>query len=371
MHSKWVSRAVFALLFFVACTSCSRRDPVIYEKDEVICEYLPYRKKQHFVHREKKVKKIHKVDPTKEDFDAYQAQSTDFRLSIGDQLHIIVFGDKDTLVEDAIVAPDGYLYYLFLDGIKANGMTLKEVKEEIEEALKDFFIQPDISIIPTSISANTYKILGKVPRPGEYPITTSLTLRQAIGDAGGISLGGYRGTTINIASLRDSFLIRDGKRLNIDFENLLYTEGSKDNVFVRPNDYIYVASSLTKEVFLLGAVAEPKPIPFKDGLSVVSAIAGVSGILGGTTANADVTRALVVRGSLEQPEVYEVNLLDVYAGKAKDVYLLPGDIVYAQNKHMRFGRSLVRVAIEAFVRSFGGNAGEYVYDKAIKGKVGE
>lgn len=170
---------------------------------------------------------------------------------------------------------------------------------------------------------------------------------------------GYKGTTIQIASLRDSFIVRDGKKLPIDFARLLYTEGADQDIYMKPGDYIYIASSLVTQIYLIGAVREQKPIPYKDGLTVVGAISGPSGITGGITKEGRPTQILVIRGSLTNPQVMSVDLFKIIDGKARDVYLLPGDIVYVPNKKFRFGRELVREAIDSFVDSFGSTAGDY------------
>jgi polysaccharide export outer membrane protein len=291
-------------------------------------------------------------------FDPYQPISEQYILSTGDVLEISIFGQADTTVEDVVIAPDGRLYYMFLKGILAQGKTIRELKAEITEKAKELFVDPEVSIIPKRVSGQTYVVLGKVHRPGVYPINGSTTLQQAIGGAGGISLGGYAGTTINISNLRDSFIVRNGKKLDIDFERLIYTDGFDQNIFVRPGDYIYIASSLFQEVYLLGEVRESKPIPYKDGLTLTAVLAGVSGTTEGWSDQAHITRIIIVRGSLDHPCWYEVDVLKILHGEARDIYLLPGDIVYVQKKPFRFGRELVRLAIDAFVGSYGAAAGE-------------
>jgi len=296
-------------------------------------------------------------------FDPFQPLVEDYRISKGDILEISVFGNSDTLVNEVIIAPDGKLYYMFLEGIEAKEKTIPEIKKILEEGLTDFFINPDVSIIPKRMANQHYLILGKVRRPGVYLINTALTLQQAIGEAGGIALGGFAGTTINIANLRNSFIVRDKKMLNVDFERLVYTDGTDQNIFIHPGDYIYIASSLVQEIFLVGEIRETKPIQYKDGLTLTAVLAGTAGTTEGWTDRAHITNVLIVRGSLDCPQTYHVNVLDILEGSARDVYLLPGDIVYVQKKPFHFGRELVRLAIESFVRAFAAEAGVHYMDK--------
>ena len=331
------------------------RAPIIEGQEETVIDFIPEEEeiKAELAHRAGRAPLL------PEYFDPFQPIVGEYVISRGDILEISIFGNSDTEVNEVVIAPDGKLYYLFLPGLVAEDKTIDELKLELEEAVSDYFVNPDVSIIPKRIANTTFNILGKVRRPGAYPIVSSLTLQQAIGEAGGISVGGYAGTTINSSNLRESFLIRDGKKMNVDFERLIFTDGSDQNIFVRPGDYIYIASSLVQEIFLLGKVREQKPIQYKDGLTLTAILAGVAGTTEGWTQQAHSTEVLIVRGSLDDPRAYQVNVLDILFGRARDVYLLPGDIVYVQPKPFKFGRELVRLAIQAFVTSFAGEAGAH------------
>lgn len=342
----------FLICCLLTCTGCGRRPPVIVGQESQVIDFVP----EEMLEEETGVYKD-RSPLLPEYFDAYQAHVDEYRISAGDVLEISVFGNEDSSVGQVVVAPDGRLYYMFLEGLQAEGLTVKELGDELEQQLTNMFIDPEVTVIPKQISGQSYMIMGKVGGPGVYPITNAITLQQAIGEAGGVALGGYAGTTINIANLRESYIVRNGKKLDVDFERLLYTDGSDQNIYVRPGDYIYIASSLVQQVYLLGAVSTQKPIPYKDGLTLIAALAGSAGITGGTTSSADAQRMLIIRGSLENPKVIQADIIEILEGRARDIYLVPGDIIYAQHKNMRFGRELVKLAIDSFVGSFSGSAG--------------
>lgn len=357
-----------SLLMVMMLSSCGPRPPVIRAKTEPVIDFIESEEGMRNSETDTQAYGIKKLRSDyapllPEYFDPYVPLTDEYVLSKGDVLEISVFGNEDTLVNEVVIAPDGRIYYMFLPGILAEGRNINALKDELTQAISDYFINPEISIIPIRIAGQTFSILGKVRGPGVYPIQGSLTLRQAIGEAGGVSVGGYAGTTINISNLRESFIVRGGRKLDVDFEKLVNTDGYDQNIFVRPGDYIYIASSLVQDVFLLGDVREQKPIPYKDGLTLTAVLAGVSGTTEGWTDRADIRKVLIVRGALDCPVTYEVDVLDILYGKARDVFLLPGDIVYAQKKPFRFGRDLVRGAIETFVRSFGGRAGGHYADE--------
>lgn len=353
-------------LLFTVCllsTAC-RRPEVIVDRQSEVTEFQFKRRSSVPPLPEK----IELREPLKkEDFSPYTAIKHEYRIQEGDVLEVTIFSEKETVVKEAPVAPDGRLYFLFVDGVQAEGRTLRELAATISDKISHLYQNAYVSILPKKVVNQHYMILGKVGKAGVYPITSSVTLRQAIGDAGGIAYGGYKGTTIAIASLRESFIVRDGKKLDVDFSKLLFSEGSDQDIYVLPGDYIYIASSLVKQIYLIGNVKEQKPIPYFDGMTLVQAISGPSGVTGGFRIGgweaANISNIMIVRGSLSSPQVMCVNLYKIIDGSARDVFLQPGDIVYVPNKKFRFGREIVRLAIDTFVEEFGTAAGEYYASK--------
>ncbi len=296
---------------------------------------------------------------------------SDYRLAIGDVVEVSVFGHRDTIVDNLPVAPDGKLYYMFGDGMPAAGRKPDEVAREIEGRLVRLFNDPRVDILPKSFAGQRFLVLGKVQYPGVFPLESVVTLRQAIANAGGLAQGIYRGTTIEIASLSESYLLRDGKKVPVDFEALVNRSDSSQDIYMRPGDVIYVASGLTqsREVYLLGAVNEQKTVAYRDGMTIVELIAGSSDRGGGTLDTARLSRILIVRGALKEPETVEVDLASILMGRKADVYLRPGDLVIVPEKPYKFARELARTAIMTFVRMFAAEAAsEFVLETVFGGE---
>lgn len=297
-------------------------------------------------------------------FNPYHPLEEDFLFSIGDILEVSVFGDEETEYAHVAIAPDGRLYYTFLDGIPAAGRSLSDVRKEMEEALSQYFNHPMVVIVPISTFSQSYKIFGRVQMPGVYPIHGPIKLRQAIGEAGGILKESYefkeRNSVLNpLANLKKSYLIRRGEKLNIDFEQLLYTPNTDQDIYLRPGDYIYIAEADPQEVYVLGAAIQPSRIEFFEGMTLTEALAEARGFPTGTPYSADMSRVLVIRGALECPLVVEVDLQKLFYGEMRDIILAPNDIVYVYHKTLRFGRVLVLTAINNFVQAFATTAAGY------------
>jgi len=287
-----------------------------------------------------------------------------YRLAVGDVVEISVFGFPETVAVTP-VAPDGKLYYQFMDGLPAAGRAPSEVARDMEARLNKMFNDPSVSILPRQFAENRFLVLGKVVYPNVYALDSALTLRQAVARAGGLAQGIYRGTTIELAFLRDSYLLRNGKRVSVDFEALIHGNDASKDIYVRPGDVIVIASGLGREVFLMGAVGEQKAAGYTDGMTLVELISGSSERGGGYLRTARLNKVLIVRGSLADPTTIEANLARILEGREPDVHLMPGDIVYVPEKPYQFARDLTRAIILTFVRTFASEAGAELVDETI------
>lgn len=287
-----------------------------------------------------------------------------FHLAIGDVVEVSVFGCPD-MVTVTPIAPDGKLYYHLMEGIPAAGRAPADVERDIERMLQRFFNQPSVSILPRQFAENRFVVLGKVVYPAIYPLNSSLTIRQALARAGGLAQGIYRGTTIQLAALKDSYLLRNGERVPVDLDALLTRNDASQDIYMRPGDVLYIASGLGQEVYLMGAVGEQKAVAYTDGLTLVQLISGASERGGGYDPSARLNQLLILRGALDAPQLIEVNFSRIIKGRDPDVLLMAGDIVYVPEKPYRFARELSRKVVLAFVRSFAAEAGSALVNETL------
>ena len=290
----------------------------------------------------------------------------DFRLSIGDVVDVSVFGLGDSAATTPI-APDGKLYYLFTEGIAAAGRKPEEVAHDIELRIGRLFNNPHVDILPRKFAAKQFLVLGKVTNPGSFPLDSALTVRQALAQAGGLAQGVYRGTTIEIASLKESYLLRNGQRLPVDFDRLVNGSDATQDIYVRPGDVLYIASGVshTREIYLMGAVPEQKAVAYSDNMTLVELISGASERGGGYLSTANPGKVIILRGALSKPETLDVDLNAILSGRAPDRYLVPGDIVYVPEKPYRFARELTQTVILSFVRAFTSEAGASIIKESF------
>ncbi len=274
------------------------------------------------------------------------------RLGVGDKVEIEILDEANTK-QLCLVCPDGMLYYEMLAGIKASGMTLVELKGTLQSKLKELYRSPQVSLTVRQVSSQRVWVLGRVNTPGLYPLEGPMTILEAISKAGGLFTSRFSGTTEELADLKHSFLVRNGQFVPVNFYALLHDGDMSQNIYLKDNDYIYLPSSLSQEVYVLGTVLQPKAIGFSDQITLVSAIAGAKGL----APHAYAQKILIVRDSLSNPKVAEVNWWDIISGKAPDIALEPHDIVWVPNAPWERLEDYGRLIIDTFVRTVAANEG--------------
>jgi polysaccharide biosynthesis/export protein len=288
-----------------------------------------------------------------------------FTLGPGDRLEIEVLGDPASRAI-TIVAPDGKLYFNFLEGIDVWGATIAQAKASLENQLANYVREKaQVSIILRGVESKRIWVLGRVQAPGVYAMAAPMTLLEAISMAGGtLSLSNYRdqeaaGISQELADLRHSFVIRQGKVLPVDFERLLNRGDLSQNIYLQPDDFVYLPAARAKVVYVLGAVTQPRAIVYSEGLTAAAAVASAYGTLKGAAMH-DIA---VIRGSLTEPQVTIVDYKNVIRGEAHDMALQPHDIVYVPFSRFRYIQHYIEIAINTFASAAAINAGEAAVTK--------
>ncbi len=266
-----------------------------------------------------------------------------YTLGPGDVIGIEIMGESASR-STAIVGPDGRIYFHLLPGMDVWGLTLAQTKAKLETGLKQYLRdQPQVVVTLQGVGSRHVWLLGRLAKPGVYPLITPLTVLEAIATAGGALT--VPGTTEDLADLRHSFIIRHGQPLVVDLERLLHDGDMSQNIYLQPDDFLYLKSAESRDVYVLGAVGRGGPVPYRRDLSLLAAIATA----GGTIQDAYRTHVVILRGSLTKPEIAIVNYHAIEKGKATDVLLEPRDIVYVPYSPFRTLYRYANMAMQSFV----------------------
>ncbi len=270
-----------------------------------------------------------------------------YRLGAADVVNIRFYGRPELDRPGVRIAPDGSLSYLQINSLAVEGMTIDELRGALQNALRKYYRNPRLIITPEELKSKRYVILGKVVDKGVYSLDRPITLLEAIARSRGIETGLFQQSTVEIADMERSFIIRDGEQLDVDFAKLYFEGDLSQNVYLEPQDYIFLASNLSNEYYVLGSVARPGAQGFSNRASVVSAVTRREGFTEGSWKK----RVLVVRGSLEDPETHVVDVDAILQGKAPDFPLEPGDIVYVNDRPWYKAEQILDTAVQNFLKS--------------------
>jgi polysaccharide biosynthesis/export protein VpsN len=109
-------------------------------------------------------------------------------LGPGDLFTLEVVGEKD-LPREFQVASDGTVDFPYVHRLQVEGLEPQELARTVRERLIEKRILTDPSVVVSVKEYNSKRVtvLGEVRKPGSFPLTTGMTLVQAISDAGGLS----------------------------------------------------------------------------------------------------------------------------------------------------------------------------------------
>ncbi|MCP5380896.1 MAG: polysaccharide biosynthesis/export family protein [Kordiimonadaceae bacterium] len=115
-----------------------------------------------------------------------QAQAlTGYTLNPGDQLHISVWRE-DTLDKEVTVLPDGHITFPLIGSVNVVGVSSVELEKIIEDKLSDTIPGAEVTVLVLSVTGNRVYVIGKVLKPGEFIMSSEMTVAQVLSLAGGL-----------------------------------------------------------------------------------------------------------------------------------------------------------------------------------------
>jgi protein involved in polysaccharide export with SLBB domain/capsular polysaccharide biosynthesis protein len=268
-------------------------------------------------------------------------------LGPGDVLTLALYGQPELTRSEVAIAPDGMINYLEATNVLATGLTIDELRTKLDEGLGQYRRAPRTMITPIAFKSKKYYMLGKVLAKGVYTLDRPLTVIEAIARARGFENGLVDRNIIDLADYQRSFVMRDGKRIPLNFEKLFQEGDLTQNIAIEPGDYVYFPSTNVKEVYVVGEVRLPGTVTFTPDLTIIGAIAARAGY----TERAYKARVLVVRGSINHPELLAVDTHAILDARGTDFKLQPKDIVYVNSRPFIRVEELADLAATAFIQS--------------------
>lgn len=236
----------------------------------------------------------------------------DYRLGPGDEVALEVVGEAE-MSGTFRVGGDGALEIPYGGRILVSNLTIDEAVRVITQHLGGTVLRrPQVVLTVERYRSREVEVSGAVAKPGRYPMTEArVTVREMLVSAGG--LGDLSSPRAEIHRTTSAGRII----LEVDLERVYNGDLEADRELL-PGDQLYVPPA--ESVFVDGQVAKPGAIAYRDGMTLMQAIAQAGSTLG--TARA--AGVYVLRGSEKLP----ANVRRIQRGDDPDIALRPGDRVF-------------------------------------------
>jgi polysaccharide export outer membrane protein len=107
-----------------------------------------------------------------------------YRLQPGDVLQVVVWKETD-LQSEVLIRPDGGISFPLAGDIRAAGRTTAELRTELETRVRKLIPDAVVTVSVKAPNGNRVFVIGKVNRPGDFPLLRPTDVMQALSLAGG------------------------------------------------------------------------------------------------------------------------------------------------------------------------------------------
>jgi polysaccharide export outer membrane protein len=179
----------------------------------------------------------------------------EYVIGIGDVLNVSIYGEGDMAAtsspgSDAVattakgsgspieVRVDGDISLKHIGDVKAVGMTLTQLADYLKILYAQIYDNPTVTTVLVRTNRK-YSVLGKVAKPGVYPLNDQISLVQAIANCGGFTEWANREVSVirKHVSEKDKKLFKNGVH-DFDYDDFLDGEDMQNNINIQANDVI-------------------------------------------------------------------------------------------------------------------------------------
>ena len=252
------------------------------------------------------------------------AANAGYLLGPGDHFAFVVRGRPDISREEVIVSPDGEVALPRVGVLNVAGQSLRQITETLQERLRRFYDDPEVTLVMKAFNNNKVFVLGRVANPGAVHFTGRGTLLEALSLSGGLPVDTARSFLTRCMIVRGKDMV-----IWIDLRDLLENGNMALNAGLRNNDVVFIPQSEDQVAYVMGQVLQPGVTLLRSTMTLLDAIMQA----GGPTRDAD-GRVFLVRQADGKGLVEQIDLQAVVErGDLRRNYVLKdGDIVYVEER---------------------------------------
>jgi len=162
------------------------------------------------------------------------ALESGFGVGPGDVLEISVWRDE-SLSRQVVVPPDGVISFPLIGDIAVQNMTVTDIRKHVTQRLKDYVQDAVVTVMLLEINSMKAYVIGKVNKPGVFPISMDTSVMQVLSMAGGLNPFAAESHIHVLRRQKDDTL-----KLPFDYNQVLKGENLKQNIILQRGDVIVV-----------------------------------------------------------------------------------------------------------------------------------
>lgn len=170
------------------------------------------------------------------------ACAEEYYMRPGDELNIVVtqqqdLGNSSTNQSPFVVRPDGNVSFPLVGEIHAEGMTVSQFTDVLQQGLARYIVDSDVSVNISKLGRVRVYVFGEVRKPGAVELEKGHTVIDAIGAA--------QGFTRDTAKKKIFLIHQDQPKslIPINLNNMLKTGDMSQNVTLREGDILYLTKN--------------------------------------------------------------------------------------------------------------------------------
>jgi polysaccharide export outer membrane protein len=245
------------------------------------------------------------------------------RLLPGDEVTLQTVSAETTDYTGLLIDELGILHVPLAGDVEIGGLTLAEAEQRVQTALRRYDTVVVVNLFLTDPNGHRATVLGAVEAPGRVAIAPGTRLADLIALAGGPLKETESLESHLLSDLHGARLLRGNEAVPVSLP-LAMQGHPRHNVRIRAGDHLYIPPARGQRLSILGEVNSPSVIPHRSGIRLLEALA----MAGGITFDGDRADVRVIRGPLREPQVYTTDTVDIVNGRAPNIELAPGDIVF-------------------------------------------
>jgi polysaccharide biosynthesis/export protein len=157
-----------------------------------------------------------------------------YQLRPGDLLQVSVWKETD-LQTEVLIRPDGGISFPLAGEMEAAGHTVSDLTATLQERIRKYIPDAVVTVLVKTIVGNRVYVVGKVNKPGDFPLSGPMDVMQALSLAGGAT------AYADMNGIR--ILRRDGDRqtsLKFHYRDIEHGKNLEQNILLRNGDTVVV-----------------------------------------------------------------------------------------------------------------------------------